>query len=101
MFLALWEFEVKPGCENRFESVYGPGGDWARLFRTDAAYQGTRLVCDTLRKNFYLTIDSWLSRSAYESFLQSHASEYQALDAVCEGLTLNERRIGTYKEIFP
>jgi hypothetical protein len=32
MFLALWEYEVKPGCEERFENVYGPEGDWARLF---------------------------------------------------------------------
>ncbi|MEQ1353628.1 MAG: hypothetical protein ABLT11_06390, partial [Candidatus Acidiferrum sp.] len=23
MFLALWEFEVKPGCEERFQTVYG------------------------------------------------------------------------------
>ena len=25
MFLVLWGFEVKPGCEQRFERVYGPG----------------------------------------------------------------------------
>jgi hypothetical protein len=24
MFLVLWEFEVKPGNEERFEQVYGP-----------------------------------------------------------------------------
>src|SRR5882757_4144284 len=35
MFLVLWEFEVKPGCEKRFERVYGPGGDWDSLFRRD------------------------------------------------------------------
>jgi len=28
MFVALWEFEVKPGCEERLEKVYGPRGDW-------------------------------------------------------------------------
>lgn len=33
MFLALWEYEVKPGCEERFEKVYGPEGNWAQLFR--------------------------------------------------------------------
>jgi len=32
MFLVLWEFEVKPGSEQRFERVYGPGGDWDSLF---------------------------------------------------------------------
>ena len=28
MFVILWEFEVKPGCEQSFESAYGPGGPW-------------------------------------------------------------------------
>src|SRR5205814_3756608 len=42
MFLALWEYEVKSGCEERFESAYGPGGDWARLFRSDSNYRETR-----------------------------------------------------------
>jgi hypothetical protein len=32
MFLVLWEFEVKPGREQRFQQVYGPGGDWDSLF---------------------------------------------------------------------
>ena len=32
MFLVLWEFEVKPGREKRFERVYGPDGDWASCF---------------------------------------------------------------------
>jgi hypothetical protein len=32
MFLILWEFEVKPGCEQSFESAYGPDGTWMRLF---------------------------------------------------------------------
>jgi hypothetical protein len=24
MFVTLWEYEVKPSCEERFEKVYGP-----------------------------------------------------------------------------
>jgi len=41
MFVALWEFEVKPGCEERFEMVYGPDGDWAKLFRRNSHYHET------------------------------------------------------------
>jgi hypothetical protein len=55
MFLALWEFHVKPGCDERFESVYGPDGDWAQLFRRDPAYQRTLLLHDTFRDRTYLT----------------------------------------------
>jgi hypothetical protein len=32
MFVVLWEFEVKRGSEERFERVYGPGGDWTPYF---------------------------------------------------------------------
>ncbi len=99
MFLVLWEFEVKPGSEIRFEKVYGPSGDWAQLFRADSNYQGTRLLRNTSRKTFYVTIDSWLASSAYENFLQSHREAYQLLDRLSEGLTLSERRIGAYEEI--
>ena len=99
MFVILWEFDVKPGCENRFELVYGPSGDWAQLFRTDSQYHVTRLLRDTSQLNLYLTVDSWLTRAAYELFLQAHHGEYEALDAVCEGLTINERRIGAFEDI--
>ena len=47
MFVALWEVEVKPRCQERFQKVYGPGGDWATLFRSDSHYQETRLLHDS------------------------------------------------------
>ena len=59
MFLALWEYEVKSGCEERFESAYGPGSDWARLFRSDSNYRATRLLGDPFRPAIYLTLDFW------------------------------------------
>ncbi len=46
MFVTLWEYEVKPSCEERFEKVYGPEGDWAKLFRSDGNYLETRLLRD-------------------------------------------------------
>jgi len=38
-FVALWEYEVKPGCEERFENAYGPHGEGVRLFRNDSRYK--------------------------------------------------------------
>ena len=97
MFVALWEFEVKPGCQERFQKVYGPGGDWATLFRNDANYQETRLLHDSARPAIFLTLDFWTSRQAYERFIASHAAEYQRLDAVGEELTRRERKIGWFE----
>jgi hypothetical protein len=97
MFLVLWEFEVKPGNERRFEQVYGPGGDWDSLFRSDPNHAGTRLFQDMARTGVYLTADYWLSQKSYEEFLALRRSEYKTLDAATEDLTLSERNIGSFE----
>jgi heme-degrading monooxygenase HmoA len=99
MFLALWEYEVKPGCEERFENAYGPAGDWAKLFRSDSKYRETRLLRDPFRSAIYLTLDFWNSRVDYEQF--AHKDDYRALDAAGEELTSKERRIGGYELAGP
>jgi len=70
MFLALWEYEVKPGCQERFEKVYSLEGDWPKLFRNDPDYQETRLLRDASRDAVYLTLDFWNSRRDYEHFME-------------------------------
>ena len=90
MFVALWEFEVKPRLKKRFQKVYGPGGDWAKLFRSDSHYQEAQLLHDPEHPAIFLTLDFWTSREAYENFRASHAAEYERLDAVGEALTRRE-----------
>jgi hypothetical protein len=97
MFVALWEYEVKPGCEERFEKVYGPEGDWVRLFRSDSNYRETRLLRDAFRPAIYHTLDFWNSRRVYENFLSGRRAEYEAIDKASAGLTVNERRIGWFE----
>jgi heme-degrading monooxygenase HmoA len=90
LFLTLWEFEVKPGCEELFEKAYGAEGEWVRLFRRDARYRGTRLLRDVARERIYVTVDEWESREAYEEFREKWKEEYEEIDAKCDGLTLHE-----------
>jgi len=59
MFLVLWEFEVKPGCEKRFERVYGPGGDWDSCFAAIRHHAGSHLFRDTVKPRAYLTAEYW------------------------------------------
>jgi len=101
MFVALWEYEVKPGCEKRFEKTYGPHGGWARLFRSDANYRDTRLLRDPSHLTIYLTLDFWNSGEAYEKFMAKHGEEYKALDTAGAKLTSNERRLGWYELVEP
>jgi heme-degrading monooxygenase HmoA len=99
MFVALWEFEVKSGYENRFEKVYGAEGEWADLFKTNASFSETRLLRDATRPLVYVTMDFWASRDAYEEFLRAHSEEYKALDAACQRLRQAGRRIGAYEVV--
>ena len=99
MFLILWEFEVKPGCEKRFEDSYGPQGDWASFFRRDACYRETRLLRDPFHANKYWTADFWDSREAYEAFREKHLDEYQKLDCSFESLTARETALGSFLQI--
>ena len=96
MFLALWEFEVKPGSEEKFEEVYGADGAWAKLFARDEAYRGTRLVKDAERERVYLTLDFWETREAYEKFKKENAVEYERIDKECEGMTVREMKVGEF-----
>jgi heme-degrading monooxygenase HmoA len=99
MFLVLWEYDVKPGFERRFERVYGPAGDWAQFFRRDAHYRETRLLRELSRPSTYVTLDLWDSRDTYENFRQQNREAYRALDRSCEPLTLREKHLGSFDEI--
>jgi len=99
MFVALWEFEVKPGCEKRFQKAYGPEGDWAKLFRNDSNRQETRLLHDPEHPAMFLTLDFWTSRQAYESSMAEHAAQYKRLDAAGKKLTRRERSIGWFESL--
>ncbi len=96
MFVILWEYEVKPGCEEWFVTVYGPGGDWVRLFQTDSHYRETRLLRDVSRPRCYFTLDYWDSEQSFEQFKTAQAAEYAALDRATEGLTISERRLAAF-----
>jgi heme-degrading monooxygenase HmoA len=93
MFVILWEFEVKPGSEDRFQRAYGPHGAWVQLFQRDPHFRGTQLRRDPARPLYYFTIDFWDSEAAYNQFRKENQESYAELDRGGETLTLQERHI--------
>jgi hypothetical protein len=91
----------QPGCEDLFEKMYSPGGDWDSLFRRNANHLGTRLSRDISLPAIYITIDSWESRETYNNFLAAHRAQYHELDTACEGLTAKERHLGSFEQPAP
>jgi len=79
-----------------FEKVYGPRGDWALLFQTDAHYRETRLLEDVSHPRCYLTLDYWDTENDFRQFKVAQGAAYAELDRATEGLTLSERRLATF-----
>jgi hypothetical protein len=99
MFVVLWEFDVKPGSETRFEKVHGPSGEWARLFQRDPAWRRTLLLRDPFRERKYVTCDFWANEKAYDAFKKGNSNAYRELDNACEDLTTAERKIGAFVQL--
>lgn len=99
MYVAVWQYQVKTGCESEFERAYGTEGEWVRLFQGSKGFLGTELLKDLVRDGRYVTIDRWTSEAEYESFVKEHQSWYQAIDRRCEMLTEMEASIGAYESI--
>ena len=100
-YLTVWEFQVRPGSELEFERIYGPSGDWVKLFQTADGYIGTDLHRDLKVEGRYLTLDLWQSRQAYLDFRRTYAQQYAELDQRCEGLTERESAIGEFERVLP
>lgn len=98
MFVTLWEFEVKPGCEESFENAYGPDGPWVQLFRRDSRYRKTLLLKDPFRPRIYLTLDFWDEKTACLRFQVAHHAAYAEIDLATGALTLQEHRIGSFEQ---
>jgi heme-degrading monooxygenase HmoA len=92
----FWEYEVRPEQIAAFERLYGADGEWARLFRGTEGYVETLLFRDTDRPTRYLTVDRWLSRAAFNAFVETARPAYAALDRRGDALTVRERRIGAF-----
>ncbi len=97
MYRIVWAFEVKPGSAQAFEVSYGPGGDWAKLFRKAPGYGGTELLKDADTPGRYLTIDHWRSREDFWKFREAFRGDYLALDKRLATLTNRETLIGDFE----
>ena len=96
IFVYVWEYVVKREAKSDFERVYGPDGDWVRLFEKSEGYRGTLLCHDNDNELRYLTVDYWVSKNDRDLFRRQHAKEFEALDRRCEHLTETEHHLGDF-----
>ena len=82
-YLCVWDYRVRPGLQAAFRRIYGPDGDWARLFRRAPGFVRTELCHDSAHPDHFLAIDYWESQAAWQAFHSRYAADYDALDERC------------------
>ena len=63
-FAYLWEYRVEADQLTEFLRLYGPDGEWVRLFREAEGFVETHLLRDAGDRGRFVTIDYWVSRAA-------------------------------------
>jgi heme-degrading monooxygenase HmoA len=96
MHILIWEYKVKADKLPEFEKVYGPGGEWTRLFERAEGYLGSDLHRDLSAPQRYIVLDRWESKEAFESFRERFRAEYGTLDRRCEPLREQETLLGIF-----
>ena len=96
VYVRIWDFTAKAGAQAEFESLYGPDGEWVQLFRRSKAFLRTEFFRDRKVENRYVTVDYFVSGTAFEDFLREFQQEYEALDRRCDQVCESEREIGTF-----
>ena len=95
MIAIIWRYEVHEAHRAEFEAVYGPTGEWARLFALGDGFRGTELL--RAGDGSYLTLDVWRAKADFDRFLAEHGADYEALDRRTDGWTTHEHRLGEYE----
>jgi heme-degrading monooxygenase HmoA len=98
MYVILWTFEVHPEKVDAFVAAYKSDGAWAQLFAQAEGYLGTELLrsIDGDGRAQFVTIDRWQSSAHFERFRTQFDTRYRTLDTQCDGITLKERKLGTF-----
>ena len=97
MFAYTWEYRVYTDRVNDFKEVYGPQGDWVKLFVKAKGYLRTDLFEDIDVSGRFISTDYWESRQAWENMKLGSSGEYERIDQACESLTETEYFLGFFE----
>ena len=96
MLVIVWEYDVKPGREEDFATMYRPDGPWGELFRESPAFVSITLMRDLKNPRRFMVADRWTSEAMYEEFKQAHAGPYRELSERGRRLLSSETEVGRF-----
>ena len=66
MIAVMWQFDIKPGKEQEFETFHGASGEWTAVNRYSRSYIGTSFLRDQAEPSRYVLIEYWSEMVVYE-----------------------------------
>jgi quinol monooxygenase YgiN len=97
MYVVVWEFSVPEENRAAFVALYGPRGEWERLFRRHEGWMRSELLRDDASPGRYLSVDRWSSRELYERFMQRSKADFEQIDELGQALTDREEQLGRFE----
>ncbi|MCB0278323.1 MAG: antibiotic biosynthesis monooxygenase [Calditrichaeota bacterium] len=96
VYMYMWEYFVRPEYQEEFEQIYGPDGEWVKLFKKAEGYISTDLYQDQDQPLRYVTTDFWESKKHSEAFRNDFAYDFKKLDDKGELYTVGEEFLGDF-----
>ena len=81
MIAIVWQFDVRPGQNARFEDLYGANGEWTAVNRRSRSYLGSSFLHDQNLASRYVMIEYWSEMLVYERHQANHHDDIDALTA--------------------
>jgi heme-degrading monooxygenase HmoA len=97
MYVILWEYSVAEDKRAAFLELYGPRGEWERLFRGHEGWMRSELLRDDGTPGRYVSVDRWSSRELYERFLERSKADFERIDQLGQALTDREEQLGRFE----
>jgi quinol monooxygenase YgiN len=86
----VWQFQVKVGKQQEFETFYGADGEWSKLARRSRSFLGSSFLRDQAAATSYLLVEYWSEMVVYERHLKSFDNDIRRLetrrDELCESI---------------
>lgn len=87
MIAVAWQFEIKTGCEQRFEQLIGADGPWHALARRSRSFLGSSFLHDAVQPTRYLLVEYWSEMLVYEKHQADFSDEIRDLEQERDALT--------------
>lgn len=99
MIALVWQFDVKPGRNEAFESFYGADGPWTAVSRRSRSYLGSSFLRDLAMSNRYLVAEYWSEMVVYEKHHADFHEETERLEQQRDELVESAQPLGLFNAL--